>query len=230
MNPFCLPPETKRDPLSRVMTHILILGATGQIGSELLKLALADPRVERVTAPTRRPLAPQPKLLNPIIDFDDLPETADWWRANIAFCALGTTLRQAGSRNAFYRVDHDAVCDAARRLSAAGTPTLGLVSSLGADPASRIFYLRVKGETERDLVTLAFPSLVLIRPSLLIGGPRSEGRPLEAAGLFLGKLLSGLLPRRYHAVRTQAVAEALYGACTDPTPGVQIIDSASIPA
>ena len=216
------------DPID--MTHILILGATGQIGSELLKLALADPRVERVTAPTRRPLAPQPRLLNPIIDFDDLPETADWWRADIAFCALGTTLRQAGSRNAFYRVDHDAVCETARRLSAAGTPTLGLVSSLGADPASRIFYLRVKGETERDLVTLAFPSLVLIRPSLLIGGPRSEGRPLEAAGLFLGKWLSGLLPRRYHAVRTQAVAEALYGACTDPAQGVHIIDSASIPA
>ena len=212
------------------MTHVLILGATGQVGSELLKLALADPRVERVTAPTRRPLAPQPRLLNPILDLGDLPEEADWWRADIAFCALGTTLRQAGSRHGFYRVDHDAVCNAARRLRAAGTPTLGLVSSLGADPASRIFYLRVKGETERDLVSLAFPSLILIRPSLLIGGPRSEGRPLESAGLFLGKLLSGLLPRRYHAVRTQAVAQVLYAACADPKPGVHIIDSASIPA
>jgi len=211
------------------MTHILILGATGQVGGELLKLALADPRVERVTAPTRRPLPPQPRLLNPIIDFGNLPEAEEWWRADIAFCALGTTLRQAGSRAAFYRVDHDAVCDAAQRLRTAGTPVLGLVSSLGADPTSRIFYLRVKGETERDLDTLAFPSLVLIRPSLLIGGPRAEGRPLEAAGLFLGKWVSGLLPRRYHAVRTQRVAQALYEACTDPKAGVQIIDSASIP-
>jgi uncharacterized protein YbjT (DUF2867 family) len=212
------------------MTHILILGATGQVGGELLKLALADPRVDRVTAPTRRPLQPQPRLLNPIIDFGNLPEDEAWWQADIAFCALGTTLRQAGSRAAFYRVDHDAVSDSAQRLRAAGTPVLGLVSSLGADPTSRIFYLRVKGETERDLVTLAFPSLVLIRPSLLIGGPRAEGRPLEAAGLFLGKWLSGLLPRRYHAVRTQAVAQALYEACTDPKTGVHIIDSASIPA
>lgn len=212
------------------MTHILILGATGQVGGELLKLALADPRVDRVTAPTRRPLEPQPRLLNPIIDFGNLPETAEWWRADIALCALGTTLRQAGSRAAFYRVDHDAVSDSAQRLRAAGTPVLGLVSSLGADPTSRIFYLRVKGETERDLVTLAFPSLVLIRPSLLIGGPRADGRPLEAAGLFLGKWVSGLLPRRYHAVRTQAVAQALYEACADPKTGVHIIDSASIPA
>ena len=212
------------------MTHILILGATGQVGGELLKLALADPRVDRVTAPTRRPLQPQPRLLNPIIDFGNLPEYEAWWQADIAFCALGTTLRQAGSRAAFYQVDHDAVSDAAQRLRAAGTPVLGLVSSVGADPTSRIFYLRVKGETERDLVTMAFPSLVLIRPSLLIGGPRADGRPLEAAGLLLGKWVSGLLPRRYHAVRTEAVAQALYESCADPKTGVHIIDSASISA
>lgn len=210
------------------MTSILILGATGQVGQSLLELALANPAIDRVVAPTRRPLPIHPKLENPIVDFGHLPPEASWWRADIAVCALGTTLRQARSRAGFHQVDHDVVLAAARLIQQAGTPVFGLVSSLGAHPDSRVFYLRVKGETERDILALVFPSTVFIRPSLLIGGPRAQGRPLEAAGLWAGKVLSGWLPRRYRAVTTQAVAKTLFDACLAARPGERIVESEAI--
>jgi uncharacterized protein YbjT (DUF2867 family) len=203
----------------------LILGATGQVGQSLLAQALASLKISRVVAPTRRPLPSHPKLDNPVVDFEALPADARWWKADFVCCALGTTLRQAKSRAGFYQVDHDYVLAAAQCAREAGTPVFGLVSSLGASPTSRVFYLRVKGETERDLGALNFPSLTLIRPALLIGGPRSQNRPLESFGLFLGKHLSSLLPRRYHAVSTQSVARSLMGACLEPETGNRIIES-----
>jgi uncharacterized protein YbjT (DUF2867 family) len=207
------------------MTRLLILGATGQVGQALLARALASPAIERIVAPTRRSLPIDPKLENPLVEFGRLPPEAAWWQAGIAVCALGTTLRQARSRAGFYQVDHDFVLEAARLIRQAGTPVFGLVSSLGANPSSRVFYLRVKGETERDILSLAFPSTVFIRPSLLIGGPRAQGRPLEAAGLWAGKVLSGILPRRYRAVTTQAVAGTIFDACLAAQPGLQILES-----
>ena len=164
------------------MKTALILGATGQVGQALLHQALEHPEIVRVVAPSRRPLPSHSKLENPVVDFDRLPEDAPWWKADFAVCALGTTLRQAKSRAGFYRVDHDYVLAAAGLTRRAGTPTFCLVSSLGANPLSRVFYLRVKGETERDLSALGFASLTIARPSLLIGGPRASGRPVEAWG------------------------------------------------
>lgn len=207
------------------MKTALILGATGQVGQSLLAQALANPQISRVVAPSRRPLPTHPKLDNPIVDFEALPADAYWWRADFICCALGTTLRQAKSKAGFYRVDHDYVLTAAQMARQAGTPVFGLVSSLGASSKSRVFYLRTKGETERDLCNLDFAALVLIRPALLIGGPRSQNRPLESFGLFLGKHLSSLLPRRYHAVSTESVARSLLGACLEPEPGIRIIES-----
>ena len=207
------------------MKTALILGATGQVGQALLILALQHPEISRVVAPSRRPLSPHAKLENPVVNFDKLPEDAPWWKADFAVCALGTTLRQAKSRAGFYRVDHDYVLAAAGLTRRAGTPTFGLVSSLGADPRSRVFYLRVKGEAERDLSALGFASLTIARPSLLIGGPRSSGRPVEAIGLFIGKHLAALLPRRYRAVSTVQVARALLEAALGAPPGVQVIES-----
>jgi uncharacterized protein YbjT (DUF2867 family) len=207
------------------MKTALILGATGQVGQELLHQALENPEIVRVVAPSRRPLPSHSKLENPVVDFDRLPEDAPWWKADFAVCALGTTLRQAKSRAGFYRVDHDYVLAAAGLTRRAGAPVFGLVSSLGANPLSRVFYLRVKGETERDLSALGFASLTIARPSLLIGGPRSSGRPVEALGLFVGKHLAALLPRRYRAVSTLRVAQALLAAALGALPGVRVIES-----
>jgi uncharacterized protein YbjT (DUF2867 family) len=132
----------------------LILGATGQVGQQLLHLALQHPEMSRVVAASRRPLPPHAKLENPMVDYEKLPEEASWWKADVTLCALGTTLRQTKSRAGFYHVDHDYVLTAAELTRQAGTPAFGFVSSLGANPLSRLFYLKVKGETERDLSTL----------------------------------------------------------------------------
>jgi len=207
------------------MKTVLILGATGQVGQALLELALQHPEISRVVAPTRRPLPPHAKLDNPLVDFEELPEDATWWKSDLTLCALGTTLRQTKSKAGFYHVDHDYVLAAATLAQRAGTPTFGLVSSLGADASSRVFYLRVKGETEQALVTLGFVSLVFVRPSLLIGGTRASARPLEAFGLFLGKHLASLLPRRYRTVSTRQVAQSLLEACLCVSAGLHIIES-----
>jgi len=210
------------------MKTILIIGASGQVGQAMLQLALHNADILKVVAPSRRPLPAHAKLENPIIDFDKLPEDAAWWKADFALCALGTTLRQAKSKAGFYRVDHDYVLTIAQLTHRAGTPTFGLVSSLGANPASRIFYLRVKGETEQDIAVLGFDSLTIARPSLLIAGPRSE-RPLEGIGLFIGKHMAALLPRRYRAVPTQQVARALLKAGVSNPAGFHVIESEQLP-
>jgi uncharacterized protein YbjT (DUF2867 family) len=207
------------------MKTVLILGATGQVGQALLQLALQHPDISRVVAPTRRSLPAHAKLDNPLVDFEALPEDATWWQSDLTLCALGTTLRQTKSKAGFYHVDHDYVLAAAQLAQRAGTPTFGFVSSLGADASSRLFYLKVKGETEQALATLGFESLVIVRPSLLIGGTRASTRPLEAFGLFLGKHLASLLPRHYRAVTTLQVAMALLEAGLRAPAGVHVIES-----
>ncbi|WP_343314182.1 hypothetical protein AAIB41_03295 [Brucella sp. BE17] len=122
---------------------LLLIGAT-------LTQALANPRIETVVAPARRPLAvTHRKLTAPVVRFDDLPKDADWWQAEAAICTLGTTIGKAGSREAFRQVDHDY--------------PFAVVSAKGANRNSPFFYSRVKGEVEADLAALAFPSLTLVR-------------------------------------------------------------------
>ena len=206
------------------MKTVLIIGASGQVGRAMLDLALQSPDILKVVAPSRRPLPSHAKLENPIVDFDELPEGASWWKVDCVLCALGTTLRQAKSKLGFYKVDHDYILNAAKLAYQAGTPTFCLVSSLGANPSSRIFYLRVKGETEKDISVLGFDSLTIARPSLLIAGPRSQ-RPLEGLGLFIGKYMAALLPRRYRAVPIHQLARALLDAGINKRAGFYIIES-----
>jgi uncharacterized protein YbjT (DUF2867 family) len=207
------------------MKTVLIFGATGQVGQALLQLALQHPEISRIVAPTRRPLPSHARLDNPLVDFEALPEDAAWWKADLTVCALGTTLRQAKSKAGFYRVDHDYILAAAQLALRAGTPTFGLISSLGANASSRSFYLKVKGETEQALGTLGFVSLIIARPSLLIGGTRVNARPMEAFWLFLGKHLVALLPRRYRAITTHQVAKSLLEACLCAAAGLHVIKS-----
>ena len=207
------------------MKTVLIFGASGQVGQALLELALQHPEISDVVAPPRRLLPPHAKLVNPFVDFEALPEDAAWWKTDLTLCALGTTLRQTKSKAGFYRVDHDYVLATAKLVQRTGTSTFGFVSSLGADASSRLFYLKVKGETEKALGTLGFVSLVIARPSLLIGGARASARPLEALGLFLGKHLASLLPRRYQSITTHQVAKSLLEACLAESAGLHVIES-----
>lgn len=211
--------ETKR------LKHILILGSTGLVGQQILALALNDPKIAKVTAPTRRPLTPHPKLQNPVFDFNTIPADADWWHADAALCAIGTTIKQAGSRASFRSVDYDLIVKAAECARKAGTEVFVLNSSLGANPRSGNFYLQIKGQTEEALQKLGFASLVLIRPSLLDGGKRAERRPGEELGLILSKPFKLLIPKRYRPVKTHDVAVAMLAAAATPESGVQIIES-----
>jgi uncharacterized protein YbjT (DUF2867 family) len=123
---------------------LLLVGSTGLVGRHILDLALADERVDAVVAPARRRLSDHRKLLAPIVDFEHLPEDVDWWRTDAVICTLGTTMRMAGSKEAFRRVDHDYPLAVARLARHHGTPTFVLNSAMSANPSSRFFYSRVK--------------------------------------------------------------------------------------
>ena len=203
---------------------LLLVGSSGLVGSHVLEMALADPKVTSVVAPTRRPLPAHPKLQAPVIDFDALPQDAPWWQADAVICTLGTTMRSAGSQDAFRRVDHDYPLAVARLARRHGTPCHVLNSALGADADARFFYNRVKGELERDLAALGFASLTHVRPGL-IGGQRQERRLGErVSGVVLG-LLGPVLPRRWRINPAPRIAHALIEAALQARPGVHIVSS-----
>lgn len=203
---------------------LLLVGSTGLVGRHVLELALADPRVDGVTALARRALPAHPKLRALRVDFDRLPEDAPWWRADAAICTLGTTMRAAGSRPAFRRVDHDYPLEVARIARRHGTPTYVLNSALGADPSSRFFYNRVKGELERDLAGLGFASFTAVRPGL-IGGQRDAFRAGERAAVLALTLFGPLLPRGWRLNPAQRIAGALLDAALNPAPGLHAVAS-----
>ncbi|MBS3995916.1 MAG: NAD-dependent dehydratase [Hydrogenophaga sp.] len=209
------------------MRSVMLIGGTGLVGQLVLHKALAHPGVSQVVAPTRRPLPAHPRLLNPVVDFDGVPPDAPWWRVEAVVCALGTTMRAAGSKAAFYRVDHDIPLHVAQLARQHGAQAYALNSALGADPSSRVFYSRTKGELERDLQGLGYPSLTLVRPGL-IGGERSESRPAEQLALRVSRWVRPLLPPRYRVVPAERIAHHLLAAVLSPRPGVHIVESEAI--
>ena len=209
------------------MTTLLLAGATGLVGQAVLHQSLADARITRVVAPTRRILPMHPKLLNPQVDFSALPEDAPWWRVDAVICTLGTTIRDAGSQATFRTVDHGYPLAVARLARHQGARTYVLVSAMGANAQSRVFYSRIKGELERDLRAMGFTSLTFVRPGLL-GGKREVPRPLESLGVGALGMLGPLLPRRYRMVAATHVASCLLHAALAGRPGVHVIESGQI--
>ena len=213
------------EPGAPPLRRVLLAGATGLVGTELLRQLLADDTVARVTALIRRPLADRsPRLDARIVDFDRLDDAGDAFAADQVFCALGTTIRQAGSQERFRRVDYDYALAIAQRGVENGARHLLLVSAVGADARSRVFYNRVKGELEDAVRALPYRSLTIIRPSLLLGDRRERRRGEE-----IGKRLGWLLPARYRPVHARDVAAALVHAARADAPGHRIIESRDIP-
>lgn len=207
---------------------LLLAGATGLVGSHLLRLALDDARVAGVVAPVRRPLSlTHPKLSAPAIDFDAMPADAPWWSADALACALGTTMKLAGSREAFRRVDFDYPLAMARHAHAQGTPTCVLNSAMGADTGSRFFYNRVKGEVEQALAQVGFASLTLVRPGL-IGGERQQSRPGERFALHALGAFGPLLPRAWRINPAGHIAAAMLEAAIAAAPGRHVVESAAL--
>ena len=202
----------------------LIAGSSGLIGGFLLAELLARPEFGTVCSLVRRPSGQaHSKLVELQADFarlDDLeiPDLDD------AFVALGTTIRNAGSQEAFRRVDFDAIVAVARRARAAGARRLVVVSSVGADANSSNFYLKVKGQTEEAVAGLGFPELHVLRPGILYG-PRREKRPAEKLGYYIAQALAPFLIgplAQYRPIHAQDVARAMVGCALAGSPGRQV--------
>ena len=202
----------------------LLAGATGLIGGHLLTTLLGSD-FERVIALTRRPLAAKPRLESRVVSFDSL-KPDECTGADVVFCALGTTIKTAGSQEAFRRVDFGYVKTLAECSCAAGAKQFAFVSSVGADPASSNFYLRTKGEIEQALAAVPFVAVHIFRPSLLLG-KRPESRPgeqfaIKLAPLFNPLLVSGL--RKYRAIEAAQVARAMIAATVSNATGVHVYE------
>lgn len=189
---------------------VLLAGASGLIGRELLQALLADASVTRVHALVRRELPQQdPKLTQHVVQFGaicPLPPVDE------TYIALGTTIKTAGSQDAFRAVDFDAVVAVAKAANTGGCDRLGVVSAMGADANSRVFYSRVKGETERALEAIGFATLVIARPALLVGDRHAVGQPVrrgEEIGLQVSRWIGFAIPANYRPIEARKVARAL---------------------
>jgi uncharacterized protein YbjT (DUF2867 family) len=205
--------------------RLLLLGASGLVGSRTLELALSSDAISELMAPTRNPLAPDKKLLNPVGSrLADLLPAVDSFRPDAVICALGTTMATAGSKEAFLHVDYELPIAFGKAARGAGAKTFVLVSAMGASLDSRFFYPRTKGQVERDIMQIGFPSLTICRPSL-IDGRRNETRRAEGAALTLARLLSPLLPKKFRVNPAESIAAALLDAAIAARPGCQWINS-----
>ncbi len=199
---------------------ILVLGASGLVGKNVLQQALAHPAITGVVAPTRRPLAPHPKLINPLSDHLDSVLSAEVVEGiDSVVCALGTTISKAGSKEAFREVDYVLPLAFARCAHQHGVEKFVLVSASVASVNSSLFYPRIKGEIERDIELVGFRSLTIIRPSL-IGGERDEPRFREGIALLLMRIFAPVLPRKFHVNPAPTIAAAILNAVMAEEPGV----------
>lgn len=204
-----------------------VAGATGLIGRELLPMLLASQRYAQVQVLVRRPVADLPqdtRLAVQVVDVQSLPALPP---LDDVFIALGTTIKVAGSQAAFRAVDFDAVVATAQAARAAGASRLGVVSALGANPSSGVFYNRVKGEMEAAVTALGFESVVIVQPSLLVGDRARLGQP-ERPGEVWGARLLRWLPRSVRPIAARTVAEALVREVAKGEPGVRRLRSGEL--
>lgn len=189
--------------------RVIVAGTTGLVGSAVVEQAAADPMIGSTIALTRRRLDSLPdRVQQVVVDFEALSQAELDWRADLMVIALGTTIRKAGSQEAFAKVDRDYVLSVAEQALQAGTPACAVVSSIGANAKSRAFYPRLKGEVELALQNLGFARLVILRPSLLTG-QRAEKRLGEQWSIRAMTALQPLTPRRWRPIAARSVAAGL---------------------
>ncbi len=202
----------------------MLAGATGFVGGFALESLLDASDVARVFAVTRRPLGREhPRLANRIVQFDRIESQLKGLSCHAALCCLGTTIRQAGSQEAFRKVDLECVLAFARTAKAAQAQRFVVVSSVAADPGSRNFYLRTKGEMEQALAALGFASLEILQPGVLLGW-RHAMRPLELAARLAMPLINPFLigeREQYRGIPARTVGEAMAGVLRSSRRGVQ---------
>lgn len=203
----------------------LIAGATGLVGEQLLQRLLSGTAYAQIKVLTRRPLAlKDPRVIEIMTDYSGLDTLGGQWRADDVYCCLGTTLKQAGSKAAFERVDYQMVLDLARATKAQGAKQFLVISAAGTSATSPSFYSRVKAHMEQDVATVGFDVVHIVRPSLLLGA-RTQSRPGERVSQILMPALSPLLQgslKKYRAIRAEDVAAAMLELAARHDRGVQI--------
>jgi len=209
----------------------LVAGGSGLVGGHVLRQLLEDPDYDRVTALTRRPLAlTHKKLVQRVVDFDRLAEVGDFPRVHDVFCCLGTTIKQAGSQEAFRKVDLAYVVELGRMAVRHRASQFLVVTAVGADPRSRVFYNRVKGEAEEAVRRLQFDAIQIFRPSLLLGS-RAQSRPAESIARVLSPLVAwaflGLLAR-YRPIKAATAARAMVRIAREARRGAHVYESDAI--
>lgn len=210
------------------MKVAIIAGATGLIGKQLLQLLLDDPEYHSVTSVVRSPAdISHPKLKQIVVDFDQLEEYSNQLKGDVVFCCLGTTMKKAKSKEAFRKVDFHYPVELAKVTRAQGAQQFLIVSALGADKNSSIFYNKVKGETEEAVGGVGFQSYHIFRPSLLLG-PRSEQRAGEDAAKAFYKFFAFLIPAKYKAIESIKVAKAMQFYARSEDEGRNIHESKSM--
>jgi uncharacterized protein YbjT (DUF2867 family) len=205
------------------MKTAILIGATGLVGSHLLNQLINDTRFDKIRVFTRKSTGKKDeKLEEYIIDFDDMKEWAHRLSGDVLFSALGTTLKKAGSKDAQFKIDFSYQYNIADHASQNGVGTYVLVSSAGADPGSKVFYSRMKGELEEAINKLNFTSIRIIQPGIL-DGERDESRPMEKFAIQVARALvyvPGI--KRFRPIHAETVAKAMINACFDESAGTRI--------
>lgn len=209
----------------------LVLGATGMVGTELVKLISAKKYYQTINLLTRRPINLSDQTINQqVIDFDQLEKYADLFQVQDVYICLGTTIKAAKTKEAFRKVDYEYVVEAAKLAKRGNTEKLLLITAAGADPKSRVFYSRVKGEVEETLKSMKLHSLHIFRPSLLLGD-RNEFRLGEAvmgkASSIFTKIMIGPL-RPYRPIHAATVAAAMFKSAQTDQLGTHVYPSKEI--
>jgi uncharacterized protein YbjT (DUF2867 family) len=208
--------------------NALIAGATGLVGSSLLKQLLADDQYEKIVIITRKSIdVKHPKLIQKQIEFDAIESLKLDFQVNDVFCALGTTIKTAGSQDAFYKVDYTYVVNLGKWCVANGVQQLMIVSAMGASAKSGIFYNRVKGEMEASVSQLNIPQVQVFRPSLLMGDRKEKRGGEKIAQVVMGTLgflFAGPL-LKYKGIHADVVAKAMIQSAKEDSKGFKVFES-----
>jgi uncharacterized protein YbjT (DUF2867 family) len=225
--------STCEDEFMAMNKSALVAGASGLVGRHCVQALLKEPSYATVTAFLRRPLDfSHPKLIQHIIDFEELEGAGNWLSADDVFCCLGTTMKKAGTEEAFRKIDFDYPIKLAALAQHCGAKQFSIVSSLGADPHSRIFYTRIKGEVEEAVRKISFIALHIFRPSFLLG-KRGEPRPRERVGIAVMSVLKHVMLgplEKYQAIQASDVANAMVRVAQMNLTGVRVYESDTIKA
>ena len=210
------------------MRTAIIAGASGLVGKELVYYLSGSPEYSRIHLLVRHPTENTgEKIIEHLIDFDQLQDFSLEERIDDVFCALGTTMKKAGNKDSFRKVDFEYVVTLARRAKELGAHRFLVVSAMGADPKSMFYYNRIKGKMELAVRQLGLETTVIFRPSLLLG-ERSEKRFGEEISAIFMKIFRPFIPKKYRAVSAEKVAGSMYHMALTTSAGLHILESDDI--